>query len=161
MTQNVLFYSKRCQHCNEVIDLIQKHGIGNFIQFACIDTMPRAMIPKMVSSVPTIMTPEKTFMADVECFNYIAQLGKISQQSHDPMAYNDGCGLTSQFESLEDPHRHQGGFYFIEGNAHPNITPPVVHDGKKSVSDTQLEKMMEERNADIKNIFGQNPPLRR
>lgn len=159
MAQHVLFYSKFCEHSNEIVQLIRSYNLQNLVQMACVDSIPRNMIPPNLTSVPTIMTPEKTMMCDIECFNYVARLGK-TQSPTEIAPYNEAVGIASQFESLDNSQAH-GNFYFIEGNSKPDISPPSVHDGKKSISDSHLEKMMEERNNDMKAIFGDKPPLRR
>lgn len=157
---NVIFYSKHCKHCSELLSLINSQNLSSLVQFACVDTMQRHLIPKMVTSVPTMYTSQKTFVSDLECFDYIAQLAK-SQQTQELQAYNDGVGLGSNFESLENPGANSGGFYFLDGTISQESQPPSVNDGKKSVSDAQLEKLMQARQMDDESIFGRNLPLRR
>lgn len=155
---NVIFYSKHCKHCSELISLINSQNLGSLIQLACVDTMQRHTIPKMVTSVPTVYTSQRTFITDSDCFDYIAQLAK-SQQPQELQAYNDGFGLGSNFESLENPNAQTGGFFFLDGTQET----PMVSDGrgKKSNNDIQLENLMQARKLDDERMFGSNPQLRR
>lgn len=160
MATHVLFYSNFCSHCQEIVSIVKDHHIDNMISLICVDAK-RNNIPRNVTSVPTIFTPEHQFLSDIECFNYIAQLIKV-QAPMDIMAYNAGIGLASNFESLDSSDTGGGGYFMMGASSmnavHKDAHSPPPSTGKKSVSDSQLEKFIESRTNDV---YCKNPPVRR
>ena len=54
-TSHILFYSNRCQHSQQFIQLLKQVGIAEEITQVCIDHTPRHRIPGTVKSVPTLV----------------------------------------------------------------------------------------------------------
>ena len=161
MATHVLFYSNFCTHCQEIITIIKDHHLENMISLVCVDAK-RNNLPREVTSVPTIYTPERHFIADIACFDYIAQLVKV-QAPTDIMAYNAGIGLASNFESLDSSDSGGGGYFMMSVGQQGGVPreafasqPPSSK--KSTVTDTQLEKFIESRTNDV---YCKAPPVRR
>lgn len=73
-SHHVLFYSKKCQHCKELYDLMTKMNIWNDFVPICVEEVKP--IPRSVKSVPTIIVPtHKNPLEGEEVFMWIKSYG--------------------------------------------------------------------------------------
>jgi len=78
--RNMLFYSRNCDTCANLITTLQRESLANGIEFICIDDNIKQWV-KTIQMVPTLV------LADVqrplvarECFNWIEQQKFIRQK---------------------------------------------------------------------------------
>ena len=57
----VLFYSKKCQFGNKILDLIHKNNIINKFKLVCIEEIDIKTLPPSITSVPTLIVPESKY----------------------------------------------------------------------------------------------------
>ena len=57
----VLFYSKKCQFSNKILDLIHKNNIINKFKLVCIEEIDIKTLPPSITSVPTLIVPESKY----------------------------------------------------------------------------------------------------
>lgn len=150
---NVLFFSPKCTHCNEMIHLIERSGTSKMFNLANVTLQNvRARVPRDVTCVPTIYcASQKKYISDQDCFDFIAGLSKECQSNDDISPYN--ADTTLGFECLDGSCMPGGAYCHVASN----VASPEV---KQSVADTQLEKLVQARNMDMVKIFGSNPPIR-
>jgi hypothetical protein len=79
--KNFIFYSKKCEFSQNLLNIIVKGTIQEFFTFVCIDD-PRINIPPYIKSVPSmILVVEKRVVVDDELFNYVNMLAKMKSGS--------------------------------------------------------------------------------
>ena len=71
MSRSIIFYSNKCNYCNQIMNLMNKFNIlGNFVQI-CIDDR-RIKIPKQITKVPTLIVPDcNTPLVDQFVYNWV------------------------------------------------------------------------------------------
>lgn len=110
----ILYYSKRCNHCADLISQI-KNSEGDFVNtldYICIDGNQR--LPPFLKEVPTLLTPthpnpltgESAFMwIDTQKRAYISQLRAAAQQvqqiAQPPVQQNVQGSMATNMEGLD------------------------------------------------------------
>ena len=57
----VLFYSKKCEFSNKILDLIHKNNLINKFKLVCIEEIDIKTLPPSITSVPTLIVPESKY----------------------------------------------------------------------------------------------------
>lgn len=57
----VLFYSKKCQFSNKILDLMRQNNILNKFKLVCIEEIDIRTLPSSITSVPTLISPESKY----------------------------------------------------------------------------------------------------
>ena len=91
--ENIIFYSKKCKFCNQLINLINEVDNLNNFKCVCIDNIDLNQIP-YIDSVPCLIIKEiKKPLIGVNAFNYIKsrpQLNRITNNiNSNPNKFNN------------------------------------------------------------------------
>ena len=66
----VLFYSKKCKFCNQIIEKIKESKFSSEFKMINIDTTEK--VPDLIKVVPTIIDPEfKDLLEGKKAFDYL------------------------------------------------------------------------------------------
>lgn len=164
--KDLLFYSDFCNHSRNIINLVNKYNLKNSFMLISLEKYG-SNIPKIVSSVPTIITVNKNVLTDDQVEKYIDSLKPVVKDEISPFSLITGIG--DQFSQLDDSGNYISnqadntngdsgqGWALINNNI--EISPP--EDTKKTgrFDDTVLNDYMARRNMDdekIKNAIGIN-----
>ena len=80
MSSAVLFFSTRCEHCKNLISLIQANELMHRVRPYCVDNQP---VPREVESVPTIIGPDMKVYRGMLAFDYIKHLCEDDVQCYE------------------------------------------------------------------------------
>ena len=70
----ILFYSNFCQHCNILLETIQKHDKNKMVKFVCVDTlrsMQKPLDPKIHSVPALLLLNTKEYLFGKAVFDYL------------------------------------------------------------------------------------------
>ena len=75
---NLLYYSKRCQHCKSMIVHLSQSPAKNSVQFVCVDDlMTSGTLPNYITSVPIIhKTESNTLLKGDNAMEWIKSFDK-------------------------------------------------------------------------------------
>jgi len=153
---NILYYSKYCKHCKNIIVIISQSPVKDSVKFVCIDDMVKqGSLPSFVTSVPTIYKQDtNTLLKGDSAIEWIRSFNP--PQDTDSIAGFDS--FTSPYSGLSDE-GYAGSFStgdaysFIGSEPGPNDASLQTQDASKSsmksqkqeVVDSAYDKMMKER----------------
>jgi len=128
----LLFFSKKCEHCNNVIDFVRKnkplHSVVSFHDVN-IKGIP-AQVKGKLSSVPTLVTKDGKMLVGKEILSWF---GSILPSEFEGVG---GGGVGGA--SLDDPDGDDGGMFDLEdygGDIGAQMTPELQAKISSSVSD--------------------------
>jgi hypothetical protein len=152
--KDILFYSKFCNHCNEVIAMIMKANIRNLFIFVSVDEN-KYNIPPFVTHVPTIVTKKKEILKDGDVISYLTRTEDVSKEIS-PFSLGDDS-YSSSFTFLTENGYDVDGIQsedkrqFVKLTDNASIyTPPEADTSTKSnkFDDSIYERYINGRNAD-------------
>lgn len=178
-SHHVLFYSKKCQHCKELYELMTSMNLWNDFVNICVEETRN--LPKSVKSVPTIIVPShKNPLEGEEVFMWIKSYGNTlnnskkqeskesnvqsnMEESGDIQAFYGseyGGAISDKFSYIGDmegkPLQHQYEFiddtYSSNNNNVMNTTSVSSNDSKNqknSEMDNAYNQLLQSRNSDI------------
>ena len=128
----LLFFSKRCEHCKNVIDFVRKNKpLHSVVSFHDVNEkgIPEQVKGK-ISSVPTMVTKDGNILVGKEILSWFDSIL--------PSEFSgvDGGGLGGA--SLDDPEGGDGGMFELDGyggNIGAQMTPELEAKINSSVSD--------------------------
>jgi hypothetical protein len=141
MAKHILFFSRRCQHCDAVMKTITNQGdVMNKFVFIEIEKVQRSMIPSCVRSIPSMLVhsdPNQVLSGAGSIITYFKKSNSQGngppqqhqypshQQHQTPQAQGnellpsavDVQGYSSQYSFLDDSERtlNSGNFSYIGG----------------------------------------------
>lgn len=146
MTRHILFFSRRCAHCEEIMRLIANNRDLNevFVKVE-IEKINPQLIPKSVKKIPCVLTngnQNQTISGATNIMKFINILNsqgegqtatqnpsRVSQQGVQPNATNSGNSLESAYETQG----YSSSFSFIgNGDATLNSMNYTYLDGHSS-----------------------------
>lgn len=141
---HTLFYSKRCEHCKTLLEIIQANQLDAKIRAICVETSP---VPREVSSVPTIITKDGRVRVGIEAFDVVKELGfdlspyELGSAHETVFSYVDGNGemertLKYMYTEEEPPFR---------SDEHPMAS----QEAKEGALDPRLQSLIEARKSDV------------
>jgi hypothetical protein len=158
MNKDLLFYSKSCDHCKDVINIIIKNNIREQFLFVSVDEN-RYKIPQFVTHVPTILTKQKHVLFNKSLVTYvenIIQSMSVNNNDISPFSLSD-TGYSTQYTWLTDNGYDNEGklsedkIQYTALNLDTKIfTPPEADISNKSnkFDDSIYEKYINSRTAD-------------
>ena len=71
MQQPVLYYSRHCQYCARVLDLIARRGLQSTVSYVCVDGGHPRTLPPYVDRVPLMLASHGQLLAEDALQHYI------------------------------------------------------------------------------------------
>lgn len=147
MSEGILFFSQKCQHCHEALNLIEKIGKDKFI-FRNVD-VPNIPIPPQVDRVPCLATNDRKLYMEETLFSFL----KSKMQSDiQPFMINEmGSGLSDNYSYMDESGANlDHSFQFLNKDFRINTTTNE-DDNKRIVN---YEQFLAERDNDLKLLTG-------
>lgn len=143
--KDILFYSKQCLYCNDLFQLMKKNNVNmNNFMLVCIDDLQS--IPQGIVAVPTLVLQSKNnaILVDEELFGYINEKKEL------------GSFVTKYSNSFSFLDDEDDGFS-ISSFSNRTVKSPAdfsdpVDKSSDNKKDMQIDKLIAERDKDIKNI---------
>ena len=96
-----LFYSKKCQHCNEFINLAMKNKVLSK-KINQVDIEENAdRLPPFLTSVPTIQLEDNSVLVGTQCFTWLEKKTSESLEPG-PISNSKGGFETSPYTPIGD-----------------------------------------------------------
>lgn len=136
---HVLFYSKRCKFCNQVLEKAEK-----IKDIECVNIEEIQQIPSYVKGVPAILIDRNDIVYGAKVFEFVQKLNE-SQIN----AVNSQMG---DFSFIEESQSLTNGYtYITEDSSIFGDQPPTQTDSERGeYNDPKLiEKLIAERNKDL------------
>ena len=138
----VLFYSTFCNYCRMVLKFMKQNEMTDAFSLFQVDGN-RNQIPRFVTSVPTLLLPDKRMLTDEAVWEYIKksqefrkarenQMGEVS-----PLKSSCGFGTFENLEGLPCDDLEDDGTY-VRFDANPSITGVSTGDPSKPLSEAQI-----------------------
>ncbi len=103
MSKNVLYFSKKCSHSQELIKELKENNLLEGINLICIDQR-NVRLPAFLMEVPTlIVSDSKNPLIGDDAFKWIKWSidKKIKEESKDIGAYGFGSSFSENYSSLD------------------------------------------------------------
>ena len=155
---NILYYSKKCQHCKSMIVNISQSPVKSQIQFVCVDDLIKnGSLPSFIKSVPTIFKKDTNTILKGESANeWIRSFNTPIDNTTDEVSGFSGFGgmysglsedgyagafsTGNTYEQLEhensSPETNQNSFQEIKND---------MKSQKQQLMDSAYDRMMAER----------------
>ena len=157
MNKDLFFYSKFCNHCKDVINIITKGNVRELFIFVCVDDN-RFRIPEFVTHVPTIVTKSRSVVSDDMVIDYIDRYIKTSSSSLPISPYQIEAGYSSCYTFLtENGYDNEGKMseeknsYIMIGDDHKIYTPKESDNSSSKTAkfdESTYEQYLNSRNLD-------------
>lgn len=156
MNKDMFFYSKYCNHCKDVINIITKANIRDLFIFVSVDEN-KFRIPEFITHVPSIITKQKTLISDSGVIEYIEKhVNMITSAPISPFSLSDTSYSTSYTFLTDNGYDNEGKLldeksqYIMLNTDCSIMTPKEVDNGSKSIKfdDSMYERYLNSRNAD-------------
>lgn len=138
----VLFHSTFCNYCRTVLKFIAQNDMTDAFAFYQVDGN-RNQIPRFVTSVPTMLLPDKRMLTDEAVWEYVKRLGDVkkTKKAHmmevTPFKSSCGFGTFENLEGLPCDDIEDDGTY-VKFDACPSITGVSSGDPSKPLSEAQI-----------------------
>ena len=143
----ILFISKKCNHCVELVNMINKTEL-NF-EIKIIDIKNMQDMPDFLDRVPLLLIEsENKILHDEELFNFMKKCVK----NIEPFMINEMRGLSDTYSFMEDEEQKMDHQYVFLENGDPVITSSIVNE-EENRKIKNYDNFIEERDKDIKEIF--------
>ena len=75
MSQPILFYSKKCPNCSQVIQTLQTLNKVSMFKYVEVESIPRNQMPKYLKVIPTVFVPETQTVIETKnnIFSFISK----------------------------------------------------------------------------------------
>lgn len=160
MQKDLFFYSRFCDHCKNVINVITKANLRELFVFVSVDEN-KFNIPPFVTHVPTVVTREKQLVESDRIAEYLDTYMKHKSSSVDISPFSLGAQsgystsytfLTDNGYDVEGKMTEDKGSYIMLG-ADTRIYAPKESDQNTSnktskFDDSTYERFINSRNAD-------------
>jgi hypothetical protein len=157
----ILFYSNKCQHCNEFNKKLYKSNFFNeFVRICIDDPNVRKQLPPNVKTVPTIILPTnpKQYLTGKNVFVWFNTINKdaTDQGSGVQPFSGDMGGYSDNFSSIENAVPQEHSFAFLGRDSDEINTP--AEGSVMSASESQkvssgvgasYERLLEQRNMEM------------
>lgn len=163
MSKKTIYYSNKCQHSKELINVINKNGNRNNYSYVCVDNSP---VPPFIKSVPTLLISENNnnkILVGEEIFSTITTNNSNSSQNGvDPEAWHGnemGGSYSDMYSFIEDNSSSiSHSFSFLNGN--PNTIANTQISGNNTTNNEHkdklsqdMESLMQRRDQDMPNVI--------
>lgn len=148
----ILFISNKCEHCRELLTMINNmENTKVEIQVIDIKNM-NGKLPDFIDRVPLMLIQnEGKVIHDEELFEFV----KSNEKTVEPFMINEMNGLSDRYSFMEDKQLDHGYVFLDRGEPLITNNENVSEETSKILN---YDSYMEQRDADIKNIFkDQNP----
>ena len=148
----ILFISNKCEYCKELLNIINNmENTKVEIQVIDIKNM-NGKLPDFIDRVPLMLIEnESKVLHDEELFEFV----KSNEKTVEPFMINEMNGLSDRYSFMEDKQLDHGYVFLDRGEPLITNNENVSEETKKILN---YDSYMEQRDADIKNIFkDQNP----
>ena len=160
---NILYYSKRCQHCKSMIINISQSPVKSQIQFVCVDDLIKnGTLPSFIKSVPTIFKRDTNSLLKGDAANeWIKSFDQSGEGTDDIGGFGGFSSFGEVYSGLSEDGGYGGSFStgdsfsFIGGDESPGqqqgshqeqgSTQSDMKSQKKEIMDNAYDKMMAER----------------
>jgi hypothetical protein len=140
----IIFYSKKCEYCNKLLDYLNKYKLNNLFKLIDIDTLKN--IPNYIDSVPTLIDndlnqPLKNkqvfeYLINIKYFNNptnnIELINNIPDNPkiiHDNKAYDN---ITNNLEINET------SLFYSKNKDNNDITKEMIKDRNKQITNLSV-----------------------
>ena len=136
----ILYASSHCQHCNNLVSLIQQRGVQNIK----IVDIHRNGAPQGVTSVPSMTDHNGTLYVGKACFDIVASIGTQQHQQHQQQDEIASYDLNASY----------GGFSYIENNFADTLCGGFseieeLHETNDQPGNNIIDDLVAKRNAEI------------
>jgi glutaredoxin-related protein len=162
MSKPILFISHYCEHSKSILGLLNRRGIRPIFMIMNIDKHPHNL-PSFLKTVPTIYTQDRMVLTDKDVFDYIDKIIQDTVQDIQPFD-SDGMGThaSDQYSYIDNGQYSataQRSFSLIsEDETEFRILTLKEEDFNGSKSVASMDKLLQEREADIKGIMQTTAP---
>ena len=158
--QNILFYSKYCNHCKKFEQALLKTKVNNTFFKICVD-IKGVKIPPFVTHVPTIIVYDKNqhkhVLSDKAAFEWLNELLDTPINISDYKPGEMGSSLSDTYAFLDEKQEIEHNFAFLDSIDNNFIyTPPETQDIKDT--DSRLEALQKQRTLDDPSHSKRPPP---
>lgn len=168
LQKDLLFYSNLCDHCKDVINVINKKNIRDSFMFVCVDN-PKFIIPEFIKVVPSILTTKKQIYVNKILYEYLETktthtaniveeispftIGSANYSTSYTWLSSDGNGYDSDGKILNSEQTHNNNFVLLNDNLSLNAPKENVTDNKSNKFDSSIyEKYINSRTNDDEHI---------
>jgi len=175
MSQPILFYSKKCSNCSQVMQTLQALNKTPMFRYVEVETIPRNQIPPYLKVIPTVFVPETQTVIETKnnIFSFISKptnsrkenpvKGTFETASSEYTPFDYSFTKLGESYSLWDSptsFTNRGGSLFTflegsEGNGSSAFTKPVLDNGasfdKGDVS-SRLEALTKQRESEFSGV---------
>lgn len=164
MNKDLFFFSNYCDHCKDVINIMNKKNIRSTFLFVCVDNS-KYQIPKCITHVPTVMTKNREIVTDKDIIKFLDMLSTTSSHTGvpselAPYSLLDGNGYSSSYTWLtENGYDNDGGqqenkFFVSIGNEGQSFLHQKEETSTKGIKfdDKMYENFLASRNTDDEQI---------
>ena len=160
---NILYYSKRCQHCKSMIINISQSPVKSQIQFVCVDDLIKnGTLPSFIKSVPTIFKRDTNSLLKGDAANeWIKSFDQSGEGTDDIGGFGGFSNFGGAYSGLSEDGGYGGSFStgdsfsFIGSDESPGQqqgpqqqqgeTNSDMKSQKQQIMDSAYDKMMSER----------------
>ena len=147
-SQNILFYSNKCNMCVHLISILQSEKMIDSFNLICIDIIPPQSLPKNLNCVPTaIITKNNLILEKNEIFKWINSVKFLSRENSNVRKRNIEEPIIKKIpdENLIGYNKHEMGeisdrFAYVEKDVAFAHTYMGVKDDSKYAIYTEPEK---------------------
>lgn len=144
----ILFISKSCEFCNELIELIGQLGELK-IEIDVVDITNLPKIPSFLDRVPLLfMEQDGKVFHDEELFEFIKQ----NQKSVEPFMIDEMKGLSDKYSFMEEKQLDHG-YVFLDREEEIITKVDDKTTGTENKRILDYDKYLENRDSDINQIF--------
>ena len=148
----ILFISKKCSHCKDLLTMIENME-NTKVKIQIIDIKNiSGKLPDFIDRVPLLLIEnEGKIIHDEKLFEFI----QSNEKTIEPFMINEMKGLSDRYSFMEDKQLDHGYVFLDRGEPLITNNENVSEEKNKILN---YDSYMEQRDADIKNIFkDQNP----
>ena len=140
----VLFYSKKCQFSNKILNLMKQNNILDKFKLVCIEEINIRTLPSSITSVPTLIAPESKFpLVGQSAFEFLLNKKYFDHPTNN-VAYWQNKEVPKPTIIEDKKAQTSDKKYF--GSLNSNNQPINTNQSKVVKKNALLEEVMKKRN---------------
>lgn len=152
--KHILFYSKFCNHCHDILSEIVKKDIRHFFVLVCVE---KREFPYFVDRVPFVITNDKEFLVDEAISEFIEKISDVKADvsvaafSLCPRGHfgNDFSYIDEDTNGPPQDLNSVQNYVFISDSVSAPINTPATSNSKEKLSDAHYEEFMKKRDTEV------------
>ncbi len=115
---NTIFYSRRCQKCMEVLNILRGEGFLGYFKLICVDGRIDKM-PKWIKMVPTMLlsNTQRILVGREKIYEWITQMKFIRQQNNNKKYNNNNNNNNQQISRNQQISQNNNNNFNANTNA--------------------------------------------